>query len=354
MKIAILCPYPLETAPSQRFRYEQYLGYLEESGFNYKVFPFLDIKTNSVLYKRGFLFQKITGILKGFFLRMLQLPQLLSFDFVFIHRESSPLGPPLFEWIIAKLFKKKIIYDFDDAIWKNQSGNNPVLIRWIKNPSKVNLLMKWSYKVSGGNQYLCDYAKKFSKNVVYNPTTIDTENYHNKIKNQYTGKLIIGWTGSHSTLTYLYPIIPIIEKLQRKYDFEFMVICNRKPKTELKSMLFIPWNKNSEINDLLQFDIGLMPLQEDEWTLGKCGFKALQYMALGIPVLLSPIGVNKEIVTDGKDGYWCENEESWINHLSILIESEATRVEMGKRARKTVEDRYSVKSNKKNFINLFS
>jgi glycosyltransferase involved in cell wall biosynthesis len=353
-KIAILCPYPFDTAPSQRFRYEQYLDYLAEAGFIYKKFPFLDPKTNAVLYKDGFLIRKFLGISKAFLLRFLQLPKLLSYDFVFIHREASPIGPPVIEWIISSVLRKKVIYDFDDAIWKTDAEHRSALVRWIKNPAKVNSLIKWSYKISGGNEYLCAYAKRYNKNVVCNPTTIDTEHLHNKIKNQHSEKITIGWTGSHSTLIYLTPMAQVIEKLEKKYDLNFVVICNKKPDFVLKSLVFVPWVKKSEIEDLLKFNIGLMPLEENEWSLGKCGFKALQYMSLGIPALVSPVGVNKEIVTHGKDGFFCENEKDWLDHLSFLIENEQARIDMGREARKKIQDRYSVESNKTNFINLFS
>jgi glycosyltransferase involved in cell wall biosynthesis len=353
-KIAILCPYPFDIAPSQRFRYEQYLGYLKEAGFTYKIFPFLDPQTNALLYDKGFIFRKAFGILYGFFRRLSQIFSLIGSDFVLIHREASPLGPPIFEWIIAKILRKKIIYDFDDAIWKTDAEHRNGITNWVKNTGKVNSLIKWAYKVSGGNRYLCAYASKYNTNVIYNPTTIDTAHLHNRIKDQHNKKIVIGWTGTHSTLIYLAPIVPVIRKLEKKYDFNFVVICNRKPDFSLKSLVYLPWNKKNEIDDLLSFNIGIMPLQEDEWTLGKCGFKALQYMALGIPPLVSPVGVNKDIVTHGNDGFLCKTEDEWIENLSFLLENEKSRTEMGKNARRIVEDKYSVHSNKMNFINLFS
>jgi glycosyltransferase involved in cell wall biosynthesis len=353
-KIAFLCPYPFDTAPSQRFRYEQYLPYLTEADFKYQIFPFLDPGTNSILYHKGFIFRKMFGILKGFFLRWVCLPKLLTYDYVFLHREACPLGPPFIEWVITKILRKKVIYDFDDAIWKTDAEDRGALVNLIKNPGKINSLIRWSYKISGGNEYLCSHAKKYNRNVICNPTTIDTEKLHNKIKDQHSESIVIGWTGTHSTLIYLTPLIPVIGILEKKYDFNFIVICNKKPDFILKSLVYVPWIKKSEIEDLLKFNIGLMPLEENEWTLGKCGFKALQYMSLGIPALVSPVGVNKQIVTHGKDGFLCESEKDWLEHLSFLIENEQARIEMGKDARKKIQDQYSVTSNKMNFINLFS
>jgi glycosyltransferase involved in cell wall biosynthesis len=354
-KIAFLCPYPYDTAaPSQRFRFEQYLCYLNEAGFTYKVYPFLDKKTNALLPKRGHLLRKTYGITKGYLLRFSLLPKLLTCDYVFVHREASPLGPPIIEWLVAKVFRKKIIYDYDDAVWKTQADDSNVLVRWIKNPTKVNSIIKWSYKISCGNDYLKNHASAFNKSVVYNPTTIDTRNFYNKMKDQSNQRVSIGWSGSHSTLVYIEPLIPLIEKLNKKYDFDFVIICNKAPDFQLSSLVFVPWNKNTEIEDLLKLNVGLMPLPEEEWTLGKCGLKALQYMALGIPALVSPVGVNSDIVTDGKNGFLCKTEEDWMAHIGFLIENEKARMEYGRNARILVEENYSVHSNKINFINLFS
>src|SRR5688500_1091441 len=122
------------------------------------------------------------------------------YDFVFIHREVSPLGPPIFEWILAKVLKKNIIYDFDDAIWLTDRHDESLVFRLLKWRSKVDLICRWSHKVSCGNEYLCRFAANFNNNVVYNPTTIDTENLHNpsffKQPSGHLDKITIGWTGS--------------------------------------------------------------------------------------------------------------------------------------------------------------
>ena len=153
------------------------------------------------------------------------------YDFVFIHREATPLGPPIFEWILAKVLKKKIIYDFDDAIWLTDRQQESVLLRIAKWRSKVGSICKWAYKVSCGNEYLCNYAALFNKNVVYNPTTIDTENLHHPSQILYPIKhpdrIRIGWTGSHSTLKYLDEIQPVLHKILNEYPRR-RIRCDRR------------------------------------------------------------------------------------------------------------------------------
>lgn len=354
MKIAFLFPYPHGTAPSQRFRFEQYFDFLKEKGIEYQLYSFLDNKTWDILYKPGHKVAKVLGILMGFLRRFALMFQLSKYDYVFIHREVTPIGPPIFEWIIAKILNKKIIYDFDDAIWiPNTSATNSI-VAGIKWHGKVASICKWAYKVSCGNEYLCNYAREFNSNVVYNPTTIDTVHLHNILSNHVAPKPVIGWTGTHSTMMYLDEIVPVIEKLNLKYDFDFVVISNKAPDFQLPNLKFVPWNKSTEIADLAQIHIGIMPLTEDAWAKGKCGFKALQYMSLGFPALVSPVGVNSIIVENGKTGFVCNNVDEWEQGLEILLQSAEKRKEFGANARLFIEQNYSVNSNKNNFLGLFA
>jgi glycosyltransferase involved in cell wall biosynthesis len=188
---------------------------------------------------------------------------------------------------------------------------------------------------------------------VLNPTTIDTLNLHNTLKDQHTEKLVIGWTGTHSTIKYLEALIPVIAKLELHFDFEFLVISNKDPQIALKSFRFLEWNKDSEIPDLLKMNIGVMPLEEDPWSQGKCGFKALQYMALGIPALVSPVGVNSIIVDHGMNGFICKDQQDWYEKLELLLKNGEERSRIGKSAREKVRQNFSVTSNTENFLSLF-
>jgi glycosyltransferase involved in cell wall biosynthesis len=271
---------------------------------------------------------------------------------VFIHREATPVGPPIIEFIIARLFGKKIVYDFDDAIWLPNTSSQNKLIARLRWPGKVRHICRWSWKVSGGNDFLADFAKKCNSSVVVNPTTIDTQ-YHipRKSKNK---ELIIGWTGTHSTSKYLRIVTKALRKLSTTHDFGLHVISNQKPTFDLGSYTFVKWSSENEIEELNKFDIGIMPLEDSLWEEGKCGFKALQYMALEIPTIASNVGANRQIIDHGINGYLCKTEKDWLKYLKLLLESDALRKKIGIEGRKKVHRHYSLDSNKDLFLSLFT
>jgi glycosyltransferase involved in cell wall biosynthesis len=358
LRILFLTPYPLGKAPSQRFRFEQYLDILTAHGHQYRLAPFLSDATWRILYQPGLALQKGLGILGGFGRRLGHVLAAPAYDFVFVHREAAPLGPPVFEWLLTKVLRKRVIYDFDDAIWLANTSEANRIAAGLKFHQKVASICRWAYKNSCGNSYLATYARQYNPQAIVNPTTIDTVHLHNQVRDQLgSGPLVIGWTGTHSTLKYLHPIVPVLAQLEAEgLEFEFRVISNQPPEFDqpLRSLRFVPWQKATEIPDLLTFHVGLMPLEDDPWAKGKCAFKALQYMALGIPALVSPVGMNTEVVQDDYNGYICRTPADWHQRLRQLLLDAAHRQSLGKAARATIEQHYSVLANTANFLNLFS
>jgi len=351
-KVLFLVPYPLSYAPSQRFRVELFLPYSEQNGIVYDIQSFLDDNTFHLLYKKGKTFRKFTGILRGFWKRfILVLFGAKKYHYVFIHREASPLGPPIFEWMLASLLKKKIIYDFDDALWIADSKNN--LLNVLKCNWKIKYICKWSYRIAAGNSYLYSFASRYNENVKKIPTSVDTVNHHNRIKDQNTNKIVIGWTGSHSTLKYLDSILPVLKKVIEMKTVSVTIICNQPPQFELPNLRYITWKESTEIDDLLKMNIGIMPLERDKWSEGKCGFKLIQYLSLGIPAIASPVGVNTEIIEDGKNGFLCQNLGEWERAMIQLIENKVLRHEFGEKGREKVIGSYSIQANAASFFGFF-
>lgn len=349
--ILFITPYPNGNAPSQRFRFEQYISLLEQY-FIVKQSPFWNEKSWAALYRSSSLLTKIFNFLTAYLQRFILLFSVSKYDFIFIHREATPIGPPIIEFIIAKILKKKVIYDFDDAIWIHNVSDKNRAIKYLKANWKVKYICKWAYKISCGNNFLANYAKKYNDNVITIPTTIDL-NYHKK-KDTKTDITTIGWTGTHSTLKHLNLIIPIISTLEKEFDFSFIVISDKAPDFKLKSLRFIEWNKQTEIDDLNQIDIGIMPLYDSNWEKGKCGFKGLQYMSLGIPTIMSAVGVNKEIIENNVNGFLAYTDEDWTNYLTQLITTQKLRKTIGSKGQKTIINRYSLNANKKKYLSLFS
>lgn len=354
MKILFLAPYPVKEAASQRYRFEHYFPYLDSKGISYEYKPFLGNKAWKIFFTPGNTWTKLTGIAGGFLRRWMLMFKISKYDYVYVHREAAPAGPPIFEWIISRVFRKKMIYDFDDPIWipfSSQYNKIPAWLRWF---SKVGTICKWSYKVSAGNDYLANFALKHNKQVVIIPTVVNTESIHNRLQDHKNDRMVIGWTGSFSTLKYLDIVLPVLKDLQDRHDFSFLVIADVDPQLPLKNYQFIKWKKETEATDLLHMHIGLMPLTDDDLSRGKCGFKAIQYMSMGIPAVVSPVGVNSIIVDNGSNGFVCNKPEEWKATLERLLGDPALRQDIGKAARLKIESHYSVRATTDNFISLFS
>jgi glycosyltransferase involved in cell wall biosynthesis len=353
-RVYFLVPAPLGISPGQRFRFEHYLKHLEEKNIGYTISSFYDSEGWKIIFKKGGFLKKIAMVLKGFGKRYADLFRMRDYDYVFIYREAAPVGPPFFEWIIAKFLKKKIIYDFDDSIWVPFSSQYNRIALYLKWFSKIAVICRWSYRLSVGNDYLRQFSSQYNQNVVIIPTVVDTKDVHNQIKDHSENPLAIGWTGTFSTLKYLNLVLPVLQKLQERFDFDFIVIADNDPALPLKKYKFIRWNKETEAADILMMHIGLMPLYNDEVSWGKCGLKAIQYMALGIPPVVSPVGVNNVIIDHGQNGFICNGPQEWETALEKLLTETSLRTKMGATASLKIESDYSVKATIDNFTALFS
>ena len=346
-------PYLMGVAPSQRFRVELFLPLLEKNNYRYELKTFLDQAAWDVLYQKGRPFMKAWGTLKGFFRRTAHLFQSLNSDYVFLHREAAPVGPPVFEWLLAKVFRRKIIYEFDDAIWIPGGEKIGFLKKSLKATWKVKHICKWSYKVVGGNDFLCDYARKYNDNVILIPTVVDTDNGHHMLRDQNdNGKVVVGWTGTHTTLHNLEEIEQLLPELKKEIDFEILIISNKPPDWKF-DYTFKKWEAATEQEDLLRMHIGVMPLKKGPWFEGKCGFKLIQYLSCGIPAVASPVGVNPKIVRHGEDGYIANDAAEWKRYLTQLIKDKQLRANMAVKGRAHMVNEYSLQSVSQKFLDLF-
>lgn len=353
-KVLFIANHRLGRSPGQRFRFEQYLDYLEENGYEWELSNIISEKDDVLLYQKGKYLQKAIIGFKSWLKRWKDARRANDFDIIFIFREALLTGSSLFERKFSQS-TAKVIFDFDDAIWlPNVSAGNKAL-QVLKKPSKIDTIIHYADVVFAGNKYLASFAEAFCKDVKVIPTTIDT-NYHIREENSSTDKLCIGWTGTQTTLKYIEPLKQVFVELQQKYGNKiyFKVICDQPWDMQGIDLVNEKWDKASEIEQLASIDIGVMPLTEDAWSLGKCGFKGLQYMAMESAAILSPVGVNKEIIEDGKNGFLAETLEDWKRTLTLLIEDEELRKKIGKEGRKTVKERYSVNAYKPMYLRYFN
>lgn len=354
-KVLILCPYPLGISPGQRFRFEQYLKILREHGVIIDVRSFLDMGTMHILYKPGHKLKKMWGVVSGFLRRLQILPCVFDYDCIFIYREATPLGPPFIEAILFML-GRRVIFDFDDAIFISKTSKVNRVVAFVRWPSKTRFITRHSMKVTVCNSYLVNWVKRHNENVVILPTTIDLD-YHRPITKAPldTRRAVIGWTGTRSTIGYLELVREALKELQAHYDFEFRVICDVDPKfPELKNYRFVQWTLASEIEDLASMDIGIMPVPQGEWEQGKVGFKAIQYSGVAAAPVVSSTGSGHEVVIHGKTGLVVDNDKaSWIKAISSLLDNPDQLATMGQAARQYIDTHYSVRSQTPTYMGLF-
>jgi len=350
MKVLFWVPYPHEGA-SNRYRVEQYLPYLDKEKIDYKLHPFWNSKAYKILYKKRNYLSKLYYLVLGSFYRLIDLIFIFKYDIVFIHREAYPFGGALFENVL-RLLKKPFIFDFDDAIFLPYSSDSNIFIERFRKINKIPKIIKMSRCVIVGNNYLAEFAKIYSSSVFVISTSIDTDKF-TPIEKDYNKEVIIGWIGSLTTVSYLKMLKNVFIDLTKQYsNVRFHIIGGNFSIDSISNIYCKTWSIEEEIEDLKKIDIGIMSMPDNLWTKGKCGFKAIMYMSMGIPTVCSPVGVNNEIIDDGSNGFLANNNKEWTEKLSMLIESPSLRKKIGDQGRKTIEEKYSLKVNAPKFLKI--
>ena len=353
-KVLILCLHRRDRAPSQRFRIEQYLDFLSQNGYEITLSNLINEKDDKIFYRPGNLLSKFRLVLKSIGKRMQELRRAGSYDLIFIQREAFMLGTAYFEKAFAA--KSPVIFDFDDSIWLQNVSEANKKLAFLKDASKTSKIIEASKMVFAGNEYLAEYAKKFNDNVVVIPTTIDMDYPAHDQMTSSDDVVCIGWSGSFSTIEHFKMAIPVLQRIKEKYQrkVSFKIIGDGSYYCQELDVKGDPWIKATEIQDLSKLDIGIMPLPDTEWAKGKCGLKGLQYMALGIPCLMSPVGVNADIIQNSENGFLPVNDDEWFRDLSLLIDNHALRDRIGMAGRQTIEERYSVDAWKATYLRYFN
>jgi glycosyltransferase involved in cell wall biosynthesis len=351
-KVLILCLHRPGRSPSQRFRFEQYLSYLEEHGYYFDFSYLLNEQADKAFYQPGHYLTKAAIILSATWRRLLETIRVNKYDLLFVQREAYMLGTAFFEKAMAR--NVPMIFDFDDSIWLQNVSEANKNLAFLKDAAKTGKIIQSAKLVFAGNEYLAQYAKQFNRATVVVPTTIDM-NVYKAGEKKSGGPVCIGWSGSFSTIQFFAYAIPALKRIKDKYGagVTFRIIGDGNYYCKELETQALPWRGATEIEDLSAMDIGIMPLPADEWTKGKCGLKGLQYMALGIPSLMSPVGVNTDIIQPGINGFLPATEDDWVADLSALIENRELRRKTGEAGKQTVMEKYSVDAWKEQYLNYF-
>lgn len=347
LRVLLLAPYPLGRAPCQRYRFEQYLEPLAREGIEIVARPLIDDRAYTLLHARGHVARKTAAVMRGLVRRLEDVARARDYDLAFVHREAFPLGPAFVERLLASL-GVPYVFDFDDAIYLPNVSESNRFVGPLKAASKTRRIVERAALVIAGNEHLAAWARRSNERVRVIPTTIDTDGYRPRPR-PAPPRVRVGWTGSPTTTHYLRTLGGVLASLQRSHGIRLRVIGDPRfslPDAEVEALA---WRRETEVEDLGELDIGVMPLTDDEWSRAKCGAKALQYMGLGIPTVMSPVGVNREIA-DGGAALLAASEDEWHAALVRLIEDPGLRDEVGRRGRARVVERYSVQANMPHYV----
>ena len=341
-------------SPGQRFRFEQYIPYLEQNGYICDMSYIVSEADDRIVYAPGHYAAKLAIFAKSVVTRLRDVLAARRYDIVFIYREALMINTGMIEALLAAT-GARTVFDFDDAIWLQGVSKNNARLSWLRGgASKIPGILRRVDMVFAGNAYLADYARRFHANVHVVPTTLDTDTHAPFARVPHAG-VCVGWSGSPSTTPHFDLIVPALAKVKAAFGERvyFKLIGDGSYRRTELNLVGLPWCEATEVADTAEIDVGVMPLPDDDWSRGKCGFKALLYMALAIPAVVSPVGVNTEIVRDGETGYLAKSEDDWLTGLSRLISHPELREKMGRNGRNTVLERYSVRSQRDHYLSLF-
>jgi glycosyltransferase involved in cell wall biosynthesis len=349
--VLVVSVHPPGRLPSLRFRFEQYVPFLREHGFRTSFSPVMRPDEYDAFYRGSHYARKAFMTGRGMLSRLGDMRRASDYDVVVVQREAIQLGTAMIE----RGFRRspaRLLFDFDDAIWLRDVSEANRRVAWLKRPGKTSKIIAMSDMVFAGNEYLRGYALAFNPNVKLVPTTIDTAYHRRRTTRGDSARLCVGWTGSTTTIRHFGLVVPALRRLRARFGerVHFKVIGDSRYENEALGVRGRDWDPQTEIEELSEIDIGLMPLPDDEWSKGKCGLKALQFMALETPTVMSPVGVNTTIVQDGRNGFLATSEDEWFEKLSRLVESPELRERVGKAARETVVHGYSVESQKWRYL----
>jgi glycosyltransferase involved in cell wall biosynthesis len=343
IRVLALSPIPEEGAGC-RFRVAQYLPYLRDAGFDVTISAFYTPEYFRLVYQRGRYGRKAAQFMGLAFRRFMEMFDLGRYDMVLLYREAIPIGPPIIEWIVSQR-GIPIVFDFDDAIFlPNVSAANKA-ISFLKNPERVAQVLRRSTRVVVGNEFLAQYARRFNSSVTVIPTAVDTTRFVPRAAgpSRAEGELVVGWIGSPTTFPYLEALAPVLREVATRHRFTLKVSGAGQPvRFPGLTVEDVPWSMADEVSLFNTCDIGVYPLTDDEWSKGKCGFKAIQCMACGVPVVAASVGVNREIINDGVNSFLAATPGEWAEKLGRLLSDPALRARMAIAGRRTIEERYSL------------
>jgi glycosyltransferase involved in cell wall biosynthesis len=336
MRILMLTRYDRKGA-SSRVRSLQYVPFLKKKGWQVKVRPLFSDAYLEALYGKG---GRGKIVLLGYLRRLLDLARAKAYDLIWLEKELFPYLPAYAEYFL-KVLGFPYVVDYDDALFHRYDNHRWWVVRTVLG-RKIDMVMRHATLVIAGNEYLAQRARAARKQgVAVVPTVVDLDRYV-KTKSKETHHLTIGWIGSPTTSRYLTQIAPVLTSVA--IDQNVRIVAVGAAQDDLKGLPIDvwDWSEATEVESIRSFDIGIMPLPDEPWERGKCGYKLIQYMACCKPVVASPMGVNCEIVEHGVNGFLVSTQEEWIESFRLLKADPKLRRRMGEAGYQKVVKKYSL------------
>jgi glycosyltransferase involved in cell wall biosynthesis len=347
IRVLALSPIPEEGAGC-RFRIAQFIPYLEAHGFDVTLSALFTTEFFRLVYKPGHYTRKTLAFASLAAKRLASLTRAGRYDVIFLYRELLPIGPAVLERALGSRQRPPMVFDFDDAIFLPSVSEANRVIGALKQPRKVETIVRSSDHVIAGNDYLAAYARRFNSNVTMLPTSVDTERWvPSGRQSPAAGSVpVAGWIGSPTTGQYIRQLAPVLARVAVRHRFT-MRISGAGTSIAMPGVVVenVPWALEREVELFNTCDVGVYPLPDDEWSKGKCGFKAIQFMACGVPVVASAVGVNREIIQDGVNGFLASTDDEWVEKLGRLLTDQSLRQRFADAGRRTIEQRYSLHVN---------
>lgn len=344
IRVLFIVPHPVE-GPSTRFRVHQFLPYLRAHGIEAELCPLFGSDEAQTIYGAGGMLAKVSLTLRAAVRRLHALRDAGGFDVVYILREAFPFGPPWFERALARR-AGRMIFDFDDAIYTPSTSYRNPLDR-LRDWSKPAELVRRADAVVAGSDVLAGFARRVRADrtgIEVLPTVVDSDVFTPDLSAREPGRVTVGWIGTPRNTSYLRPLRRALEAVAAAHPEARFVFVGAEPfDCGTAPVAFRAWRLDREIADLRSFDIGIMPLADDEQARGKCGFKLIEYMSVGAACVASPVGANPSILDPGRTGLFASSPDEWTAALVRLVADADLRRRMGAAGRQRVEDKFCLK-----------
>lgn len=343
LRVIALATFPVGAAAT-RLRVAQFIPFLASSAVEVTLLPFLSDAAFQQLYNRRAALRTALRLVAAVIRRVLQLPLILSASVVFVQREAMLFGPPWIEWLVARVWGIPLVLDLDDPTWIPVAspvyGRLATLLKW---PSKTDRLIKWSRMVICGNETIANHVRQFGVPAVVIPTIVDTNTFVPRTDDPEDVP-VVGWVGTHSTWQFVESLLPVFEQVAESIPFRLRIVGSGQKDVKVRGVEveLLPWRLDREVRDFQVLDVGIYPLPDNEWTVGKSGLKLIEYFAAGVPSIASPVGAIRGLGEEGVTHLIASSQEEWRCLLERLLRDAGERRAIGSAARQHAIATYSV------------